>query len=434
MADKNENQKEIKPYKPTLFARDLLFLEIVKNTNKRTPKNSTEIIKELEKKWKEIFPNEQLKVCSVSTVARHIKDMNESGLYHIGSFIRETREGNDSKLGYYNEEEQTLFSSEEATLIAMALYRSPSISSNETAKILKKFNNIIGEDGILYNYFLRQQIKEWQGVRRKTTREILPIIKKLCDAILNEKGARKVKFNYYKNIANDKSKMVLQRDKRGRIIEYTVSPYFLVWESDECYLIAHDPKKDLPGEKHQLSHFKISLIENLEIQPQSVSAIKQIDNFERYIMETQDIYTLDRTNMGDRIFRTLKNRSGKDYSKDDVLIQEFSLDRYMREHIYMSSSNLPLVDVKIYFKEEFMESILTRFYVKKETLQINPTGELWRGEKVFRATITVQENDGLYQWLMQHSDKVIPYSPKHILKKLKQRHLAALETLKYVES
>ena len=409
-------KKEDKVYKPTNFVRDLIFLDIIKNTDIDTPKNSKEIIKELEERWKKTFPNEPFKEYGLSTIIRHIEDMNKSGFYNIEVC-------NNNKLGYYNAEESSLFTSAEATLIAMALYRSPSISVEETTKILNKFRNIVRISGEVYRYFLNQQIKEWKGIRRKTQRNILPIINKILNAIIDN---RKIKFNCYKTNMNEKKKMELLKNKRGRLIEYKVSPYFLVWESDECYLIAHDPKQDLP-DKHQLNHYKISLIENIKILTERAAPLSFVDNYERYIMESQDVYTLDRTHT--RILRTLKNFDDVEYIFGETITKKFSLDRYMREHIYMSSSKLDLVDVKIYFKESFMETLLTRFYIKKQTLQISPTGELWDKEKVYRATITVQENEGLYQWLMQYSGSVIVYFPEHIRQKLKKRHLQALELL-----
>ena len=420
VAKKNENNKEQeKNYKPTTFARDLLFIDIVRNTDIDTPKNSQEIIQELEERWKTLFPEEPFSKCGLSTIIRHIKDMNASELYNI-------KVCGNNRLGYYNAGEgKYFFTAAEAIVIAMALYRSPSISVEETTKILNKFRNLTDASGESYRYFLNQQIKEWKGVRRKTQRDILPIIDKIWSAIIDKK---KIKFNFYKHNMNAQKKMELVKNKKGRVIEYEVSPYFLVWESDECYLIAHNPKQDLP-DKHQLSHFKVSLMENVKkVLVGETAPLSFVDNYERYIMESQNIYTLDRTRS--RIPRTVKNFDDVEHMVGEELTKNFSLDRYMREHIYMSSSKLDLVDVKIYFKESFMETILTRFYVKKETLLISPTGELWEGERVFRATITVQENDGLYQWLMQHSNKVIVNSPENIRQNLKKRHLEALDLLK----
>ena len=42
------------------FVRDLLFIDIIVSTSFNNPKNSNEINEELEKRWQEIFPNDNL--------------------------------------------------------------------------------------------------------------------------------------------------------------------------------------------------------------------------------------------------------------------------------------------------------------------------------------------------------------------------------------
>ena len=371
----------------------------MEKTNYHNPKTSGDINDEIKEIWNKLFPDEEFKDMSKAAISRHIRDMNASGLYNIKTH-------DDNRLGYYDSgDKKGIFNSEEAIIIAAALYRSPSISSEETQNILKKFLNLVGMLGSTYVYFLYQQTKQWKGLR-KTPRNILPIVKKIYSAIYSNK---KLLFKYYENSDNNTSSMNFLRDNKNRIIKYKVSPYFLIWESDECYLVANNPQEDL-SKKSQLNQYKISLIGDIEILDEESLPIRKIVDYKHYKIESELYYANDE-----------QNRGG--------LSIDFSLDNYMKEHIFASSSQFPLVDIKIYFMENLMEEILTRFDLRKEALTISPNGEIWNNQKVYRATITVQENEGLYQWLMQHSDKLVVKSPKQIQEKLKQRLTNALNLL-----
>ena len=236
------------------FLKDLLIINTLQNTDRDNPKTSRTIIREVEEKLHELFPDDfpkpkpesklkpetkQSKQKQVtSTVSRHIHDMNLLGdLYKIGTY-----EGN--KLGHYNENEgkKFAFTPAEFALIAIALYRTPSVSTEETKTLLKKFETHMGITGNVFNMaIVRDQIKKWQGVRRKTHREILPVISKLLQAIIEEK---QISFNLYeRSLKYADEKVSLQKRNKTRkkyediVITYRVSPYFLAWESDECYLI-----------------------------------------------------------------------------------------------------------------------------------------------------------------------------------------------------
>lgn len=68
-------------------------------------------------------------------------------------------------------------------------------------------------------------------------------------------------------------------------------------------------------------------------------------------------------------------------------------------------------EIEILFCEDLKEIILIRFGLN---LKIIMTSEFLQNQKVFRAILTVQENDGLYQFLMQFGDKIKIISPEKI--------------------
>lgn len=407
------------------FIKDLLIIDALQNSDRDNPKTAREILEEVQRRLSELYPEDftafeddkKFPKGVSATISRHIQDMNSTGLYDI-------KVHHDNKLGYYNatEGKNFPFTPAEFALIAIALYRTPSISTEETKEILKKFENLIGLTGNMFSYaMVKKQIEQWSGIRRKTAGRVLPIITELLKAIIE---ARKITFNLYERSFNDADeKISLQKRFKTRkkdeeiIITYKVSPYFLVWENDECYLIGHDPKNDTP-EGQQLSHFKISLIANLKILDEKIMPLRKIDFYARYAMEPHPYYTDSATR--DRLDE-IENILQSD--KRETTFKNFSLDRYMREHIYMVTNNLPTVDVTIEFDKDFLETIFTQLTSKqKVTPSANDNGK-------WQTIMTVQDNDGLYQWLLRYSDKVKVISPKKIRDKLRQRLNSALDNL-----
>ncbi len=407
------------------FIKDLLIIDALQNSDRDNPKTAREILEEVHRRLIELYPEdftafeneEDLTKAVTATISRHVQDMNSTGLYDIKTH-------RDNKLGYYNatEGKNFLFTPAEFAVIAIALYRTPSISTEETKELLKKFENWIGITGDMFSYaIVKKQIDQWSGIRRKTARRIFPIITELLKAVIE---ARKITFNLYERSFNDASEEIsLQKRIKTRkkdeeiIITYKVSPYFLVWENDECYLIGHDPKNDTP-EGQQFSHFKISLIANLKILDEKITPLRKIDFYARYAMEPHSYYTDSATR--ERLAE-IENILQSDTR--ETTFKNFSLDRYMREHIYMVTNDSPTVDVTIEFDKDFLETIFTQLTSKqKVTPSANNKGK-------WQTIMTVQDNDGLYQWLLRYSDKVKVISPKKIRDKLRQRLNAALDNL-----
>ena len=427
------------------FVKDLLMLEILQNTDAENPKTARQIADEIEKLWHE---NENLKNIPFNskdksesdkvsaTITRHIHDLNKSGLYDIKTC-------DEKKKGYYNGkvknfisdtaepvskkiDENFIFSAAEFAVIAMALYRTPSISTEETQQILNKFKNLMAPEGESFNYFLQKQIEYWKGIRRKPARKILPIISKLLNAILEEKL---IKFKLYKN--SFEFQQELQKSREGGVRDkiFTVSPHFFVWDNDECYLVASEYLSDKYKNFYErnLLHFKISLIEDLKILDERVEPLMTHSEYARYTPGVNRFYR----SLGDEYVWTLEDIRGlvTRYVNGELLkyedlkkIKRFSLDRYMRDHIYMEQNNTPVISIAILFKEDFLDKFLTQFGSNQEFRQAKKEDE-------YLSIITVQENDGLYRWLMQYFDQVKVIRPLKIREELRFRYEEALENL-----
>ena len=352
--------------------RDLLFLEVIKSTNFSAPKNSTQINEELERRWGELFPDVPFPKMGLKTIINHIADMKASGLYDV-------RVHDNTRLGYYNVPPETdkpvyrknLFDIAEIVVITTALFRSPTVSQEFLQRIMKHLEAFANIDGETYLFFLKRQIKLW-GTTRKTRRDIFPVVSRIWD-ILMTRGtvSHQIKFLY---LADD--------------IYHTVSPYFFVWESDELYLIAHE-------ENFGFKHFKVVLIENVGLSEKYTTFIQDTEEYAHYVSNGSD-------------------RGG--------LAIGFPLDKYTCEHVYMSDGNTAPIDITIRFRTDFKDTVLTRFGTDLEICAAE--------DDYCNATITAQENDGLYQWLMQFGDKICVVSPDNVREKLKQKLLAALELQK----
>ena len=151
------------------FIKDLLIIDALQNSDRDNPKTAREILEEVHRRLIELysedftaFENEEdLTKAVTATISRHVQDMNSTGLYDIKTH-------RDNKLGYYNatEGKNFLFTPAEFAVIAIALYRTPSISTEETKELLKKFENWIGITGDIFSYaIVKKQIVCYNGMR-----------------------------------------------------------------------------------------------------------------------------------------------------------------------------------------------------------------------------------------------------------------------------
>ena len=130
----------------------------------------------------------------------------------------------------------------------------------------------------------------------------------------------------------------------------------------------------------------------------------------------------------------ITNENAKRIDKRAALVR-FSLDRYMRENVFMFHDDSPLVDVRLYFREIFAGTLMAQFNLDRRTLKLYPTNRTFSdGEPVISAIITVQDNEGFYMWLMQQGNKVTVAEPESVRQKLKQKYLDALHTIEEYEA
>ncbi len=88
----------------------------------------------------------------------------------------------------------------------------------------------------------------------------------------------------------------------------------------------------------------------------------------------------------------------------------------------------PPIELKITFPESLIESVVKQFKQNK-MVAFAPTGEKISGECQFRVTISVGEDERLYQWLRQHCGKVKINSPHNVKDKLRAQLTKALLVL-----
>lgn len=230
------------------FVRDLMIIDAIVHSDFENPKTGKQILDEAETRLKRIFPNSPFdktdaKKSVTATISRHVSDMNQSGLFRI-----ETHR--DNRLGYFNA--CHLFTAAEATLLASAIYRTRSLSDDETQKIFDKIKSATTLEGQAIIYGFERQIKKFDAPRRKNPYKIFSVIKNICRAIIDGK---KISFNLRPhNVTKNISQKV------------TACPQFIVWDSNEVFLTAtvDDATKN----------FKVALMSAVKILDEEFRATK----------------------------------------------------------------------------------------------------------------------------------------------------------------
>ena len=376
------------------FAK-LLLIKALYNTSKENPKNSKMLISEINNEWQRLYNGEEESI-SEQTILRYVHDIRLSGLFNITTC-------KDAKNGYYRS--NSLLNTAEISIIAQALYRSNTLSPQETVDILSKISDVADTSGKKQLTFLRRVIKNFSP-KRKNMREIIPIIANIIAAIQKK---RVLEFTYYRYSKTDVGNMEKYTDKDGNPKKYQVSPYFLVWNSDTFYLICHYHGHDKENTKY-LSHFNVSLI----------AAKPFIKEFAEYVPITK---------IKEYPLYTPKNllRTYETVSKD---LLKFSIDDYMREHLYMFNNGTESIEMCIEFADNMLGVILNQFSINPNLISAYPTGKLnSKNRTIYRATVNVQENDGLYLWLMKQGNNIMVVSPDKIRVELKRRFLEAVRAI-----
>ncbi len=325
------------------FIKDLLIIAALCQTDHEAPKTARQILKEVERSWSEIFPNEPLNKSSkknfvTATISRHVRDMNRSGLYKI-----EVHE--DNKRGYYNA--RKLFNTAEAAAVTAMIYQTTSLSAAEKQKFFDKIKSATDIDGQSIVYGFGRQLK-LDGEPTKNFSQCLCKIQIICRSIVEGK---KISFCLRPNSAS--------QNRTYRIAE----PLAVVVKGGEFFLTAKGDDSPTPID------FKLRLMSELEI--------------------CRDEFQSDKN---------------------------FSLARHMSKERDCGEP----IELMISFPESFIESVVERFGCGK-VKSLAPNGNIFDGERQFRATILVKENECLYRWLRCHCDRVKTNFPNRIRQTLKKQ-------------
>jgi hypothetical protein len=210
------------------------------------------------------------------------------------------------------------------------------------------------------------------------------------DAIWKQK---KLKFTYYTHQDRDMANMQKRLDSAtGKTKKYVVSPYYLVWNMDECYLIAHCAAHDTKKDKHHLSHFKVSLIaDQFQLTFDEARSIKDMEEYKRYSIKR----TIPEHQAINEYKKKASTQEEKELISNRSALVKFSLDRYMRENIFMFHNDTAPIDMRFFFRKSFQGHFLAQFNLDSNMLHVYPTNRTFPdGETALNAYVTVQENEG----------------------------------------
>lgn len=346
------------------FIKNLIIAESLRDTDYRHPKNTKQILKEVKERWKKIFPDDSVETELFdenkfnATIWRHIQDMNNSGLYEIRTCRRKQR-------GYYNATgsvngKNFIFTQEEFAIIAATLLQNPSISADETEKILRKFESLVDTADESFNEFFNLQIRSCRQTPRKSNKNTLPTLREILTAINSKK---QIQFKIYDpaclNATNTPPKFLKIRQNlnpneipKARDKVFTVSPHSIVCNNGECYLAAYDFAAD-----SRPIHFPLSLIGNLKILDENIISPAP------------------------------------------------------------SEAALPTLKITIYFKKNFLYDLTKQFGARQKYSPIPNR----RADEVmdFQAVLNVADANDLYQWFLQNSDSVKIISPQRVRENLR---------------
>ena len=184
------------------------------------------------------------------------------------------------------------FEDSELRLLIDAIMFSMNISDNHRKDLAEKICS-------LSNKRFKSRVKYISCVngKRDCNQQIFENIELIDDAITR---AKKISFNYME-YGTDK-KLHLKKDKEGKIRTYIISPYQMAAKDGKYYLICNYDKYN------DISNYRIDRIKNIEILDDKIKPFKE-----------------------------LKNTSDKC----------LDLNEYMREHIYMYSSDSEMVTFRI---------------------------------------------------------------------------------------
>ena len=219
--------------KPKTFIRDLLTIEALKNSDIEDPKSSNQIMDEVEKNWRKIFPNEPLEKNFKGTISRHVTDMNLSGLYNIKIHP-------NNKRGYYNA--RPLLTTAEVTAIGAAIYQM-NLTVADKKILFKKIKAVTDTNGNSMICSFERQMN-FESPNEKNSKQSLGKLQIICKAVVE---SRKISFLMQRNrIVDDLQKII-------------AAPYLIFLKGKDLFLTAKVEGDSAPAD------FKISLMSKVEI-------------------------------------------------------------------------------------------------------------------------------------------------------------------------
>ncbi len=241
------------------------------------------------------------------------------------------------------------FSNSEVMFLVDAVFSSKSIPPKEAKELIKKIiSNCSNYEKRKYKH-----IYKVDEISRMRNTQLFDNIKILNDAI--EKG-KKVSFQYNEYNTN---KQFLPR-KQGR--RFIINPYFLVNNNGKYYLVCNYEKYD------DLANYKIECISDLKILDEDVKKLNTLHGQEN-----------------------------------------FKLDDYINEHIYMTHGNSIKAKLKL-DNEKVIGDIIDWYGENVDVYQKD--GQIY-------AELKVNEQAFLY-WTMQYGEVVEIISPKETRQKYKE--------------
>ena len=219
----------------------------------------------LEILWKETDPEHMLNandlidklaeqhgmVCSRKTIYSDISRLTEFGI--------DIRQIKGSNPGYYIGERS--FELAELKLLVDAVQSSKFITADKTASFIKKLEGLTSEHDAKY---LNRQIYIYN--RAKTVNETIYTNVDVIHQAISDN--LQISFRYCEWTL----KKVLTPKKNGAI--YTVSPWALVWDDENYYMVAYDE------EAGKIKHYRVDKIQDMEITNISRVGRRSFEDFD----------------------------------------------------------------------------------------------------------------------------------------------------------
>lgn len=245
----------------------LHILEIMKKTDELHPLNTTQIKMRLEKEYG-IYPPPERK-----TISRDIECLEDAG-YSI------MRHENHNK-GYYMTDQ--LFEDYEIKLLADMVNAAPFLAEHDSTVLVKKLLSLAtseGESFVKASTLIDVSSKTEENANKYKIDVVTRAIK----------NKQKIQFHYCEQ-GKGKNPRLKCNEITGEPKTYTVSPYYLILNQNDYYLIAN------PDSHDHLTHFKLSMLTDLDVMdisrrnPSEIIEHGESFNLAEYIHQTVNMWT-----------------------------------------------------------------------------------------------------------------------------------------------